>query len=84
MVVGVPGQIVIRSKPSSAASPDLHHDELPDTIGLSIISMMKRLDEIESHIHIHARELERINGKEKVKHIHPPKEGIWQGEDFMI
>jgi serine O-acetyltransferase len=84
VVVGVPGQIVVRSKPSTSTLPDLHHDELPDTIGLSIGSMLKRLDEIESRIHLHAKELERINGNESVRNIHPPKEGIWQGEDFMI
>ena len=84
VVVGVPGQIVMRSKPSSSALPDLHHDELPDTIGLSVVSMLKRLDEIENRIHMHGKELERINGKENVARIHPPTEGVWQGEDFMI
>jgi serine O-acetyltransferase len=84
VVVGVPGQIVVRSKRSSETSPDLHHDELPDTIGLSITSMMKRLDELESHLHSHARQLEKINGTALPKTIHPPKDGVWQGDDFMI
>jgi serine O-acetyltransferase len=84
VVVGVPGQIVVRSKPSSSTLPDLHHDELPDTIGLSIATMLKRLDALEERTHKHGKVLEQINGKESVAHIHPPKEGVWQGEDFMI
>jgi serine O-acetyltransferase len=84
VVVGVPGQIVVRSKPSSVALPDLHHDELPDTIGLSIATMLKRLDALEERTHKHGKVLEQINGREEVTHIHPPKEGVWMGEDFMI
>ena len=84
VVVCVPGQIVVRSKPSSSTLPDLHHDELPDTIGLSIATMLKRLDALEERTHKHGKVLEQINGKESVAHIHPPKEGVWQGEDFMI
>src|SRR5512138_2608770 len=30
VVVGVPGQVVHRSKPASAAQPDLNHSQLPD------------------------------------------------------
>jgi len=84
VVVGVPGQIVMRSKPSSSGLPDLHHDELPDTIGLSIATMLKRLEALEERTHKHGKVLEQIHGKEEVAHIHPPKEGVWQGEDFMI
>jgi serine O-acetyltransferase len=84
VVVGVPGQVVLRSKPGPGITPDLHHDELPDTIGISITTMLKRLDEIEDRLHSHSRAIKEINGKEKPKVIHPPKEGIWQGEDFMI
>ncbi|TLN19767.1 serine O-acetyltransferase, partial [bacterium] len=39
VVVGVPGQVVVRSKPKDE-SVDLHHDRLPDTIGQSMASVM--------------------------------------------
>ena len=49
VVVGVPGQVVMRSKPRTADSPpDLNHNVLPDTIGLTVSDMMKRLEKIEA------------------------------------
>jgi len=48
VVVGVPGQVVVRSKPRAAdAPPDLNHNILPDTIGLTISNLMKRLEQVE-------------------------------------
>jgi serine O-acetyltransferase len=48
VVVGVPGQVVVRSKPRSAdAPPDLNHNVLPDTIGLTVADLMKRLERVE-------------------------------------
>lgn len=49
VVVGVPGQVVMRSKPRAAdAPPDLNHNVLPDTIGLTVSDMMKRLEKLEA------------------------------------
>ncbi len=99
VVVGVPGQIVVRSKPHDA-TPDLDHDKLPDMIGASLTSVMKRLDAIESNLHLHvsAHPIQNGNGNwnalegEKDQKdeeatpaiIHPPEHGIWKGEDFAI
>jgi serine O-acetyltransferase len=86
VVVGVPGQVVMRSTPSTNL-PDLEHDKLPDTIGISITSVIKRLDSIEANLMNHHIQLEKINGNngsEKPVKVHIPCEGIWQGEDFMI
>lgn len=48
VVVGVPGQVVVRSKPRAIdAPPDLNHALLPDTIGLTVADMMQRLDRME-------------------------------------
>lgn len=48
VVVGVPGQVVVRSKQRAVdAPPDLNHDVLPDTIGLTVASLMKRLESVE-------------------------------------
>src|SRR5512146_3246239 len=49
VVVGVPGQVVVRSKPRPAdAPPDLNHNVLPDTIGLTVADLMNRLEQVEA------------------------------------
>ncbi|HEX9018568.1 MAG TPA: serine O-acetyltransferase [Anaerolineaceae bacterium] len=49
VVVGVPGQVVMRSKPRPAdAPPDLNHNVLPDTIGLTVQDLMKRIEQVEA------------------------------------
>lgn len=55
VVVGVPGEIVSRSKPLSA-TPDLRHDQLPDVIGIAIQSLMERLENIEHGMTTHVFE----------------------------
>jgi serine O-acetyltransferase len=75
VVVGVPGQVVVRSKPApSDHKPDLEHTMLPDLIGVSLISLMARVDKLEDTIDDH-----RNN-----HHQAEPLEGIWRGEDFSI
>lgn len=86
VVVGVPGQIVRRSQPKET-TPDLHHDQLPDTIGLAITAVMKRLEELEKQIDLHMEE-EHAPDEAAQEHvidgIHTPEQGTWRGEDFMI
>lgn len=49
VVVGVPGQVVMRSKPRAIdAPPDLNHGLLPDTIGVTITDLMRRMEEMEA------------------------------------
>ncbi len=51
VVVGVPGQVVVRSKPRpNASTPDLNHNILPDTIGITLSSLMERLDSVEARL----------------------------------
>lgn len=86
VVVGVPGQVVMRSVPSSD-QPDLNHGNLPDTIGTSVASLIQRMDLVEASLKQHHFILEKINGKkggEKHLEVHMPENGIWQGEDFSI
>ncbi len=64
IVIGVPGQILVRSKPK----PTQEEEPSSDTIGITLASVLKRLDKIEG-----------AQGQ-----IHPPKQGVWQGEDFSI
>jgi serine O-acetyltransferase len=49
VVVGVPGQVVVRSKPRPVdAPPDLNHGLLPDTIGVTITDLMRRVEQMET------------------------------------
>jgi len=75
VVVGVPGQVVVRSKPrATGAAPDMEHGQLPDTIGASLASVMARVDSLEERLHM----------QEKEPVPHPPDHGLWRGQDFMI
>ncbi len=53
VVVGVPGQVVQRSKPHSE-HPDLNHSQLPDTIGASLVAVMARLERLEHQVADHS------------------------------
>jgi serine O-acetyltransferase len=87
VVVGVPGQVVVRSTPRELA-PDLHHDRLPDTIGASITYILERLEKVESNLHVHTDENVNIYKDEpeleRMFMPHAPDHGLWRGEDFMI
>jgi serine O-acetyltransferase len=89
VVVGVPGQVVLRSKPQTA-EPDLQHDRLPDTIGVALADLMERVEWLEKHQQSLVSSdlaglgtLEEDQG-EKHPHPHTPEHGQWRGEDFMI
>jgi serine O-acetyltransferase len=76
VVVGVPGQNIARSKPRHAYdAPDLNHTSLPDLVGVSLVELIKRVEALEQQLDGH--EADQI-------HIHTPKDGSWQGEDFSI
>jgi hypothetical protein len=76
VVVGVPGQNISRSKPHHAGdAPDLNHTTLPDLVGVSLSSLLKRVEALEARQSHH----EVI-----APHIHPPEAGFWRGEDFSI
>jgi serine O-acetyltransferase len=88
VVVGIPGQIVKRSMPSEEGV-DLHHDRLPDTIGVTLTSVMARLDKLENNVKTHLVEHPELvgvtNGNGNGTHgPHAPDDGVWRGEDFMI
>jgi len=85
VVVGVPGQVVMRSEPAQEG-PDLEHGKLPDTIGDSVAALINRVDEIEKRLEIHSEKLTFVgtNGDRHPLHMHAPADGVWQGEDFMI
>ena len=73
VVVGVPGQIVKRTRKDLEEPIDLHHDRLPDTIGDAMRQVLARLDYLEEKMEVHE------NG-----HIETDEEGNWTGSDFSI
>jgi len=78
VVVGVPGQIVQRSKPRAAEdAPDLEHTQLPDTIGVALTTLMSRVEALEKQA--------GLNGNGHDGRIpHRPEHAVWQGVDFQI
>lgn len=80
VVVGVPGQIVTRSKPHTAQDrPDLEHTSLPDTLGVSVATLLARVAALEQRVDSHDH-----FAPDLVPHVHPPEAGRWHGEDFSI
>jgi serine O-acetyltransferase len=76
VVVGVPGQVVVRQEPRpGGAPPDLDHGRLPDTIGATLAALVEHVERLE----------ERLNGHvQPVPPLHAPHEDVWHMEDFSI
>jgi serine O-acetyltransferase len=50
VVVGVPGQVVVREKARPTNSPDLNHNIMPDTIGTMVQMLVTRVEELETQL----------------------------------
>ena len=75
VVVGVPGQVIARSRPrSKTAPPDLNDAILPDLVGVSLGALQRRIEELE----------QEVTGRVSVPDIRPSETGVWRGEDFSI
>jgi serine O-acetyltransferase len=75
VVVGVPGEILVRSRPrTDAHTPDLEHSQMPDVIGETLQELMQRVNSIES----------RLNGRAHPARARTLEHGVWTGEDFEI
>jgi serine O-acetyltransferase len=77
VVVGVPGQVVLRDKvlPASAEKADLEHGRLPDTISETLAALIKHVESLEK----------RVNGGGVYgPALHAPEHGVWHGGDFSI
>jgi serine O-acetyltransferase len=79
VVVGVPGQVVVRSQPRNGrAGPDLEHNRLPDTIGETLAALVAHVEALEK----------RLDGQtapaSRPPALHMPEHGVWHGEDFSI
>ena len=85
IVVGVPGQ-VIKRKGEIQTSPDLNHGRLPDAIGSSLLTIMKRLEQLEKRTNHAGIESGNGNGNGKKAYpvFHNIEQGVWEEEDFVI
>jgi serine O-acetyltransferase len=75
VVIGVPGQVVKRSRLHHAGdAPDLNHTTLPDIVGVTLKQLLERVDWLEVC----------LEGHDRKKHIHAPVGDAWDGQDFTI
>ena len=75
VVVGVPGQVLVRSQPRPTTAPDLDHNRMPDTIGDTLAALVLRLEELEDRVEGHEAHLPALPVSEG---------GVWHAEDFSI
>lgn len=75
VVVGVPGQIIARSRPRSATSAnDVDDALLPDLVGVTLGALQRQVDELERE----------YGDRVRTPEIRPSATGVWKGEDFSI
>ncbi len=75
VVVGVPGQIIARSSTRRESTPlDLQDTLMPDLVGLSLQSLLRRVDDLET----------LVKGERSEGDVRPSASGVWSGEDFSI
>jgi serine O-acetyltransferase len=75
VVVGVPGQVIARSRPRSSSAPlDVEDALLPDLVGVTLGALQRQVDVLEHEVH----------GRVRVTEIRPSASGVWKGEDFSI
>jgi serine O-acetyltransferase len=71
VVIGVPGQVIARSRPGTESQDD---SMMPDLVGVSLQSLLTRV-----------AKLEASGGEQQTgRVIRPPEAGVWHGEDFSI
>jgi serine O-acetyltransferase len=71
VVVGVPGQVISRSRPAPGSPDD---SVMPDLVGVSLQSLLTRVAKLEA----------KADGSQTGRVIRPPEAGVWYGEDFSI
>ena len=75
VVVGVPGQVIARSRRRPVAGPLALDDALmPDLLGTSLQSLLSRVDQLET----------ALNGRASNGAARPSELGVCAGEDFSI
>jgi serine O-acetyltransferase len=70
-VVGVPGQVISRSRPNASPLPEREND-MPDAIGATVVALVGRVAALEQATTGHTG-----------PGPHAPRGGVWAGEDFV-
>jgi serine O-acetyltransferase len=86
VVVGVPGHVVVRSKPHQPTdAPDLDHTKLPDAVGKALVALSDRVEELEKRLDDHHNNNghHHHHGELPIPHMLGGNV-VWQGEDFSI
>jgi serine O-acetyltransferase len=84
VVVGVPGQVIARSRPRSQSSvTDVEDALLPDLVGVTLGALQRQVDALERDLG------ERVgrpgpDDRVRVPEFRPDESGVWKGEDFSI
>lgn len=73
VVVGVPGQIVRRSHEPQDEQLDMHHDQLPDTLGVALQNVLARLEQVEEKMQVQEDPVFKID-----------EDGCWDGSEFRL
>jgi serine O-acetyltransferase len=87
VVVGVPGQVVSRSQPRPATAPaDLDAAGLPDLFGITLRSLLARVDDLEGSLpnHTNSNRTNSDHTSSSPIYAQPSETGVWPGEDFSI
>lgn len=78
VVVGVPGQVIGRSRVREGGGADAGEAPQPDLVGTSLESLLIRVARLE------AGQAAQAGGRPRESAIRPPQAGVWYGEDFSI
>ena len=64
VVVGIPGQVINHGSHQTRETPDIHHDQLPDTLGQALQHMKKRLEYLEENLPVNEQSSPKLMRKE--------------------
>ncbi len=68
VVVGIPGQVVVREK-SRSSSPDLNHNVLPDAIGTTVAVLVERVEQLEAALKEVSRPQHLVGTSDKLEKL---------------
>jgi len=80
VVVGVPGQVIVRSRPRRADGPVDLDSMQPDVLGASLQGLLQRVEQLEATLDERGGEPPAVLVPQPV----PSAAGTWAGDDFSI
>jgi serine O-acetyltransferase len=83
VVVGVPGQVVVREKARSA-SPDLNHNIMPDTIGMTVQMLVDRVEELEGMIERIDKHPSLVGSSDRIQRLEAGLEVLLNGHTPLV